>query len=197
MPFAKALDGAPVQPENYCTMTKRACGNFFFLATIAFALFTNLALSVGQNRSGRGAQPPGNSSAPKVPETIEYRDVLYRFTFTLPASWKGYTILHEEWKGGNNNGSGDFERGPIITLRHPKWTRDNPRQDIPIMIFTLAQWKAIEAEELFVSAAPIGPGELARNRKYVFALPPRYNFAEVDGIEEVKKIIDSNPLHTF
>jgi hypothetical protein len=177
-------------------MTRRTRDTAFFWATIAVGLFSNLAVSVGQNKSVSGAQ----SSAPptsKPTETIQYRDAQYRFTFTLPASWKGYTVLHEEWKGGNNNGSGDFERGPIITLRHPKWTKDDPRQDIPIMIFTLTQWKAVEAEELFVSAAPIGPGELARNQKYVFALPPRYNYADVDGIEEVKKIIDSDPLHPF
>jgi hypothetical protein len=164
---------------------------------IAAGLFSNLAMGAVQSKGSSGAQSSANSPTSQAAETIQYRDAQYRFTFTLPASWKGYTVLHEEWKGGNNNGSGDFERGPIITLRHPKWTKDDPRQDIPIMIFTLAQWKAIESDELFVSAAPIGPGELARNRKYVFALPPRYNNADVDGIEEVKKIIDSDPMHAF
>jgi len=62
------------------------------------------------------------------------------------------------------------------------------------MIFTKEQWKAIEAEEVAVSAAPIPPSKLAENSKYVFALPPRYNFAFPTGYEEVEKIMDSNPI---
>jgi hypothetical protein len=57
------------------------------------------------------------------------------------------------------------EKGPFIIIRHPLWTESNPRQDIPIMIFTKAQWKLDEANKLIVSAVPIGPGELGRNSK--------------------------------
>lgn len=61
------------------------------------------------------------------------------------------------------------------------------------MVFTLAQW----SEDLIVSAAPIGPSELARNAHYVFALPPRYNFAFPDGYQEVEAILQAKPLHAF
>jgi len=78
--------------------------------------------------------------------------------------------------------------------RHPEWKADNPRQDIPIMIFTLQQWEALQLEKFHIGAAPIGPKELGRNSKYVFALPARYNFAFPTGYEEVEKIIESQPL---
>lgn len=65
------------------------------------------------------------------------------------------------------------------------------------MIFTPEQWNLIEKEKLSVSAAPIGPSELGRNSKYVFALPARYNFAFPTGFEEVQKIIESKPLKAF
>jgi hypothetical protein len=61
------------------------------------------------------------------------------------------------------------------------------------MIFTLQQWK----EDLVVSAAPIGPSELGRNSRYVFALPARYNYAYPDGYKEVEEIIEKKPLHPF
>jgi hypothetical protein len=53
------------------------------------------------------------------------------------------------------------------------------------------QWALIQQEKLSVGAAPIGPSELGRNEKYIFALPARYNFAYLPGFEEVQKIIDS------
>lgn len=87
-----------------------------------------------------------------------------------------------------------IETGPLIFLRHPQWTAQNPRQDIPIMIFTLAQWDSLRHEKLSVGAAPVPPKELGRNKKCVFALPARYNFAFLPGYEEVENILESNPL---
>jgi len=46
----------------------------------------------------------------------------------------------------------------------------------------------------FSSAAPMGPKELARNTKCVFALPARYNYAFPAGYEEVEEILENNPL---
>lgn len=40
----------------------------------------------------------------------------------------------------------------------------------------------------------MGPKELARNSKYLFALPARYNYAFPTGYEEVEKILEGNPL---
>ena len=62
------------------------------------------------------------------------------------------------------------------------------------MVFTLAQWKALQDLEFSVGAAPIGPSELGRNSKYVFALPARYNYAFPKGFEEVEDIVKNKPL---
>lgn len=62
------------------------------------------------------------------------------------------------------------------------------------MIFTLEQWNALLEGKFHIGAAPIGPTELGRNSKYVFALPARYNFAFPEGYEEVEEIIKKNPL---
>ena len=133
------------------------------------------------------------------PHSLVYTNKQYGFRFDLPASWKGYSILPGEWSGTapGSSTSKPSERGPKITIRHPLWTEADPRQDIPIMVFTLRQWNQVEQENLIVSAAPIGPTELGRNSRYVFALPPRYNFALPAGFEEVQHLIASQPLHPF
>jgi hypothetical protein len=71
------------------------------------------------------------------------------------------------------------------------------RQDIPIMVFTLRQWSALKAQKFYVSAAPIAPSELGRNSQYLFALPPRYNYAFPTGWQEVEKILEGKPLRVF
>ncbi len=130
-------------------------------------------------------------------EQIIYENVQYGFKFSLPDSWKGYTIITDKWEGRAIDGkqAGNVvQTGPILSVRHPEWTSQNPRQDIPIMIFTPDQWKALLKDEYSVSAAPIRPGELGRNSAYVFALPARYNFAFPAGYEEVEKILNGDPL---
>jgi hypothetical protein len=134
--------------------------------------------------------------------TLEYRNTEYDFSFSLPMSWQGYSIVVSTWEGFPNdtNGggsSGSPVYGPEILIRHPLWTSMNPRQDIPIMVFTIAQWDLVQQEELTVGAAPIGPSELGRNAEYVFALPARYDYAFPTGYEEVEKILEGKPLQAF
>jgi hypothetical protein len=129
--------------------------------------------------------------------SILYENTEYGFNFSLPISWKGYKIVTEKWEGvtlGAPESGNIIETGPIISIRHPKWTTENPRQDIPIMIFTVAQWKAMQQEKFHIGAAPMGPRELDRNSSYVFALPARYNYAFLIGFEEVEQILNGNPL---
>jgi hypothetical protein len=130
---------------------------------------------------------------------IEYRNTQYGFSFSLPISWEGYYIIVSEWEGNTPGQQGDVtvEQGPIISIRHPKWTSANPRQDIPIMVFTLAQWDSLQQEKFYIGAAPIGPSELGRNTRYIFGLPARYNFSFPIGFEEVEKILESKPLQAF
>lgn len=128
---------------------------------------------------------------------IVYRNTQYGFDFSLPESWKGYSIVTDKWEGNALQGqqsSKDVETGPIISIRHPNWTSQNPRQDIPIMIFTSAQWNMLEQDKFHIGAAPINPSELGRNTSYVFALPARYNYAFPTGYEEVENILKGNPL---
>lgn len=131
------------------------------------------------------------------PNSNVYKNTEYGFDFTLPESWKDYLIVNDKWEGlavGGSQGEQTVETGPIILIRHPKWIAENPRQDIPIMIFTLNQWNLLQQNKFHIGAAPIGPTELSHNAKYVFALPARYNFAFMTGFEEVESILKSNPL---
>ncbi|WWS87568.1 hypothetical protein V6B14_18760 [Sporosarcina psychrophila] len=52
----------------------------------------------------------------------------------------------------------------------------------------------ITAGEVPYRAAPIGPKELNRNEKYVFAIPARYDFAFLTDYEEVEQILEGKPL---
>jgi hypothetical protein len=139
------------------------------------------------------------TTLPQNQQQVEYRNTEYGFSFSLPISWKGYSIETSSWDGNSPDQQGDVvvEKGPIISIRHPEWTSANPRQDIPIMIFTLSQWDSLQQEKFFIGAAPVGPSELGRNTIYVFALPARYNYSFLLGFEEVEKILESKPLKTF
>lgn len=65
------------------------------------------------------------------------------------------------------------------------------------MIFTLTQWDLLQQKKFRIGAAPIGPKEIDRNSRFVFALPARYNYAFPTGYEEVEKILESSPLKPF
>jgi hypothetical protein len=128
---------------------------------------------------------------------VVYYNTQYGFSFALPDSWQDFSIVDSRWEGlavsGDQAGK-IVEEGPELAIRHPLWTAENPRQDIPILIFTLEQWDALQKETFHIGAAPIGPSELGRNTRYVFALPARYNFAYPAGYEEVETILKGQPL---
>jgi len=137
------------------------------------------------------AENPGHVAAPV---SIVYRDVQYGFCFILPESWKGYKIVSEQWSGTILS-SGQTVHGPQLLIRNPKWTAANPYQDIPIMVFSHAQWQQVQAVTMAVSAAPIGPQELGSNGKYVFALPPRWiGFTDSLGQDELNTWMQQNRL---
>jgi hypothetical protein len=137
----------------------------------------------------------------KFTSELQYKNDVYGFSIFLPETWGGYTIIEDEWEGyglEQDSTEGQItETGPLISIRHPDWEYKSPRQDIPIMVFTIAQWKKISDEKLSVGAAPIGPGELGRNTKYVFATPARYYFAELTGFEEVIDFMAKKPFKAF
>ena len=145
-------------------------------------------------------QPAQSQASP--PLTLTYTNKKYRFRFHLPESWKGYSVIAETWSGGvfdeEGNSRGDQTlRGPLLRIRSPRWTEADHYQDIPIMIFTKDQWRLVDLGRLVVSAAPFGPEEIGRNSHFVFALPPRYNYADAEGIEEVVDLIQRKPLQAY
>jgi hypothetical protein len=156
-------------------------------------------LSAQQKLANSSEQAPPSSGSQIRQTSIEYKNPQYGFCFSLPKSWKGYSILVEQWTGYDNNGPHGREAaatGPLISIRPPQWTAQNPRQDIPIMVFTIPLWKALQEEKFSVGAAPIAPGELGRNRTYVFAIPARFDYAFPTGYEEVEQILQTKPLHS-
>ena len=135
-----------------------------------------------------------------VPLGISYVNAEYSFSISLPETWEGYMVIEDEWEGFEVNST--FEKpapitGPLISIRHPDWEYKSPRQDIPIMVFTLAQWNDMKADKFHIGAAPINPSEIGRNSKYVFAIPARYNFAYLTGYEEVEQILTGDNFKAF
>jgi len=140
----------------------------------------------------------------KPATSVEYRNTQYGFTFSLPADWKGIRSWTEKWQGfpintGNASSSTTSAGvyGPELLIRNPLWTAKNPRQDIPIMVFTIAQWDSVQQMKLSVGGAPIAPSELGHNATYVFALPARYNYAFQTGYQEVETVLAGKPLQGF
>ncbi len=127
--------------------------------------------------------------------SVSYENSEYGFRVSLPDSWSGYMVVAEEWEAYPVGDTvGNDLTGPLFRIRHPEWTAEDPRQDIPIMVFTIAQWEMLEADQYHIGAAPIGPRELARSQDYVLALPARYNFAFLTGYEEVETIVNSDAI---
>ena len=140
---------------------------------------------------------PVDNGAITTDSSVEYSNVDYGFTFSLPNDWKGYSIVKNTWEGNSLKDTISNETGPKIIIRNPNWTSVLPYEDIPIMIFTLKQWDSYIAEDFSVGAAPIPASELTRNNVYVFALPARWDFDYSKGFEEADNILKSNPIKVF
>lgn len=156
----------------------------------------DLEESVKEKDNGKEDTNENNASNEEFNQII-YENKEYGFRFRLPKSWKDYTIVTDKWEGlpiGDTQSEEEAESGPIVSIRHPQWTEKEVRQDIPIMIFTLEQWDALQNEQFHIGAAPMNPSELGRNTRYVFALPARYNYAFPTGYEEVEDILEDKPL---
>ena len=116
-------------------------------------------LLVGAASPSPYRQTQGEASTKLTAPAIQYRNASYGFCVSLPASWKGYSIVSDHWDGFNNNGPQGYqvvEHGPLILIRHPLWTKQNPRQDIPIMVFTRKQWDSLEKDEFPLAQRLLG-----------------------------------------
>lgn len=163
------------------------------LVTVGFVYWKNST----DNKIPAGGNNTASSTA--VPVKLEYKNEQYGFSISLPDSWKGFTTVDDKWIGNSTGDQGEqkFTEGPLISVRHPLWTAAIPRQDIPVMIFTASQWQDLLADKFHIGAAPIGPSELGRNARFVFALPARYNYAFPVGFEEVDQIIQNKNFKAF
>ena len=119
-------------------------------------------------------------------DKTEYKDNEFGFSIALPQSWAGFTVVGgEQWFATNNK-----DKGPEVVLRHPLWTVNNPREDMPILVLTIDQWQRMTVKQEFnIGAAPIQPSMLGQNSKYVLALPTRYNYDYKSGWEEVAQLV--------
>ena len=134
----------------------------------------------------------GTATSRRQTGSVVYVNQRYGFRFRLPSSWAGYSVLVDDLRGQST----DIEVA-FIKIRHPLWTKESPREDIPIEVFRRRRWKEIESGDLSVSAAPFPPNEIGRNRRYVFALDARYSYDELPGVDEVRNIMKGHPLQSL
>ena len=128
---------------------------------------------------------------------IRYHNAQYDFTFNLPATWKGSSVLTQHWEGETYLREKDKDvvlaRGPMIVLRNPQWKTNNLYQDIPVYIFTRRQWDDIYLGKYDAAGASGVIYELWHDDKYVFGIHSRYNADDsLNGWKEAQDIVNQN-----
>jgi hypothetical protein len=129
---------------------------------------------------------------------LRYHNAQYGFTFFLPASWRGYSTLTQQWDNERYMPATDktivVGHGTMITLRHPQWTASKPYQDISIFVFTRTQWDDLNHGKLWPSLSAGGVmDELWHNDGYVFGISSRYNWVDdLIGLREVTETVHRN-----
>ncbi len=141
----------------------------------------------------------GSLNHPSHPADLppRYHDSKSGLTFYLPKSWRGYSVLHEEWQGLHYVPAKDenitVARGPVFVLRHPHWTATKMYQDITLVVYTRSQWDG-EKQGKFCCTYFAGGTmvELWHNDNYVFAMSTHEGKAELEGWQEVNQIVSQN-----
>ncbi len=147
-----------------------------------------ILLIVGCGRMN-GANPPAATA-------VVYQNAKYGITFSLPASWRGYKVVMQKWEGllhsGKEGQTTTKQEGALIVLRSPEWQARTPTQDIPILVFTRAQWQADDDGRLEIHAGGM-EFELGHNDKYVYAFYSRFNADDsIKGWKEASDIMGRN-----
>jgi hypothetical protein len=91
-------------------------------AVLALALYAQQSNTPSPETSPQIAQPATSKPKSRATKSIKYKNTKYGFTFSLPATWKGYSAVEGTWGGGDNSGPHGYEvseRGPEITLVNP------------------------------------------------------------------------------
>jgi hypothetical protein len=140
----------------------------------------------------------GSLNAPNRPSglPLRYHNAQYDFTFFLPASWQGYSVLPQQWeaqiRSADTREVVGSEHGPVIVLRDPHWKASEPYQDIPILVFTRSQWDAEHQGKFFPYAGGV-IFEMQHNDNYVFGIYSRFNADDtVKGWKEADDIVTRN-----
>ena len=120
-----------------------------------------------------------NNSTITASTTLLYENTDFGFSLRLPASWDGYKVA-----------TGTVQYGRTVTITPPSSINEATREFVPVLIYPIDKWTEWEKNnfEGYPTAAPIGPTERARNKDYVFATAPRYNFsfgADPKTVEEI------------
>ena len=145
-------------------------------------------LDVGCGRSNVSDRP---SAAP-----VLYHNAQYDLTFSLPASWQGYSMVVREWVGQTYFSATDqvavTDHGPLVVLRHPQWKADDLYQDIPILVFTRRQWDDHHQGRFIIGVGGVEV-ELGHNPAHVFAISSRFNAGDsVKGWKEATEAVGRN-----
>ena len=160
-----------------------ASGDRCVLALAVMAL-----LDVGCGRSNR--------SDALSDAALRYHNAQYDLTFSLPASWQGYSVAVREWVGQTYLSATDqvavTDYGPLVVLRHPQWKADDLYQDIPILVFTRRQWDDHHQGRFIIGVGGVEV-ELGHNPAHVFAISSRFNAADsVKGWKEATEAVGRN-----
>lgn len=122
-------------------MNKQKFTRIFIIVVIIFLVGAISYSTLMKKESPITKNPIQKQTEPLPIETLNYTNTEYGFSIALPTTWKGYSIVTEKWNGQVLDGKATTDKsikleGPKILIRHPLWTAANPRQDIPVMIFT-------------------------------------------------------------
>ena len=130
---------------------------------------------------------------------VRYHNAKYDLTFYLPTSWRGYSVSIQQVEDEKYSPAEDrlvtVGYTPMFTLRNPQWQKNAPYQDIPILMFTRAQWDALHRGKLWPSLFAGGTmDELWHNENYVFAMSSRtFGFNdELKCWRETEEIVRQN-----
>ncbi|HTV40106.1 MAG TPA: hypothetical protein VMF08_06010 [Candidatus Sulfotelmatobacter sp.] len=141
----------------------------------------------------------GCSTAQNHPAGLpgRYHNGQYGLTFYLPAAWRGYSALTDEWHGEAYLPAQDKDvvlaQGPIIVLRNPLWKTNDLYQDIPIYVFTRRQWDDMHHGKYDAAGAGGIIYELWHTDKYVFGIHSRGFWAEeLKDWRETENIVNQN-----
>lgn len=124
------------------------------------------------------------AASPAKTAVTVYKNGQYGFQFDFSSYWKkGYRMLSGSWKSDHG------QTGPLLTFRNANWTAGSPTTDIPLEIFTVAQWDQMQNLKFHVGGSQSYPLEVGRNAVYVFALDSRWSMYGKADFSSVRQML--------